>query len=254
MSSLQQKLENVDARTKEIVIGFIRLSYKMVPVDIINLCILFYALCESFDQRGKFLYISASENGMKDAIVEQKHKECAQTVLGSFVIDAEQLGQSVIQWTFKIYPISIKDWFRSIMYFGIVDGSPKSIMNLIQFDTYVFAPNRKYRNYGWRFENYRRSGSQMIGQQSHTFKDNYGPAGNSEYTVLETGDDKVNMIELVLDIPRKSLMVIVNDKKDALNVIGKYENVDMSGFYRMALSFRQPGSKVEIVDFQINQQ
>ena len=255
MSSVQQKLNHVDERSKKIVIGFMRLSEAMIPIDIINLCILFYAISESFDKHGKLLHISDSENGMKDVIVEQKTRESSQSVLASFVVDTEQLATSAIEWTFKIHPTTIKQLSRLIMYVGIVDGSEKTITNF-PLDNYAFGAGKSYRNYGWRCrvrrENTMREKiNQWIHQRSHTFKSDRRYQDNAAVTVFKSGDNEVNTIQLRMDIPKKSLLMIVNDKKDGIK---KFENVDMTGLYRMALSMRAPCFKIEIVDFQINQQ
>ena len=140
---------------------------------------------------------------------------------------------------------------RLIMYIGIVDGSQKSIKELINMDRYAFF-NRSYRNYGWRFEVYRETASQSIKQRSHSLQyDKHERRSNAR--VFKTEDNEVNMVRLILDVPNKSLMVVVNDESNSLSPINKFENVDISGLYRMALSMRHPGVKIEIIDFQITQ-
>ena len=249
MASIQQRLENINQRSKRIVMGFIRLCYVMVPIDIINLCVLFYAICESFDKPGKDLYISDSENGLKNVIVEQKERIGAHSVFGSFVIDSEKLGNSVIEWTFKLYSTSIHPFHGLIMYIGIVDGAEDTITDLTKREGYALSCRAKYRNYGWRMV--AQDGDEDTYQQSHTLEHT---KAYSIKSVFKTDGDKLNMIQLTLNIPQRSLSLIVNDKQKSMDVIKKFENVDVTGLYRMALSMRYPGTKIEIVDFQILQQ
>ena len=260
MSSLQARLKNVDVKSKKIVIGFIRLSHMMIPIDIINLCILFYAICESFGKHGEYLHISDSENGVESVIVEQKERESGQTVLGSFVIDTQQLAKSVIEWTFKIYPTTIKQVPIFIMYIGIVDGSEETITNSIELDTYAFASGKSYRNYGWRCRVRRRSRRGKLGrnnvndgifQRSHTLKSDSISETDADASSFKIGDNEFNTVQLSFDITKQSLSIMVNAKA---NTGKKFENVDVNGLYRMALSMRAPGVKVEIVDFQITHQ
>ena len=134
-----------------------------------------------------------------------------------------------------------------IMYIGIVDGSIQTIKELQNLDRYAFSCNAKYRNYGWRILVHQTN--QCISQQSHSLDDRH--QSHSNISVFKTRKNQVNMMLLTLDISQQSLSVIVNDERNSMNPFKKFENVDLTGLYRMALSMRYPGTKIEIFDFQI---
>ena len=49
MASVQERLKSVDEVSKKIVTGYITLSLMDVPLEIANLCLLFYFMFEAFD-------------------------------------------------------------------------------------------------------------------------------------------------------------------------------------------------------------
>ena len=69
MSSIQPRLKWIDDITRSIVIGFIRLSFVDIPNELINLCILFHAIVESFDEELCNDHIIVSNNGELHKVV-----------------------------------------------------------------------------------------------------------------------------------------------------------------------------------------
>ena len=88
MSSLQlYGLKFTDNISKTIIKGFIRGISTAVPIDIINLCLLFYVRVERFhpELHGDHLVISNSGKGYENTTVQNIKGEKTHTVLGAIL-------------------------------------------------------------------------------------------------------------------------------------------------------------------------
>ena len=99
--SSQQKLVSIDDKTKQLVYGFIRESFVIIPNELMELILLFYIIIETFDKGiyHKDFALSESKNGPENAIVSVNN-DGWKSIFGSFKIDALKLKKCMIEWTF----------------------------------------------------------------------------------------------------------------------------------------------------------
>ena len=89
-------LENVDSITKYLVHGFIRNVSKNMPLEIVEMCILFYFICEYLTAYGQGLSIE----GDKKDIIKSVQESWRNMAYGSIWFDSR--CASVIKWTLEM--------------------------------------------------------------------------------------------------------------------------------------------------------
>ena len=222
----------------KLVTGFIRLSSKDIPMDIVNLCLSFYVMVETFhaELHGQDLVVSNSEDGNEHLVLTYKKNETWQSAMGSFNIDSSSYKDSIIQWTLKLAPLTFS-------FFGFVIGIVEETKDH-NFDSQLFGNLRKQKNYGWQILVSERLQFLI---QKRMGKDGEFQMFSSSDPILRKGQNEDNIFNLMLKIPNKSLACVVNGKE-----LESFENIDMTVFYRLVLAFYTKGTMVEIIDFEIS--
>ena len=176
MSFNQKTVECIDETAKSLVIGFIRIVAMDIPIDIVNICLLFYLIIvDTFDRKlcGKLIHISNSkENGYHDTVAQATISTVYNSVIGSFIIDAAKYTNCIIQWTLNVHS-STKEFVDKIMFgIGIVEDN-----GCVDVNSYCFGSRHIYSdyiNYGFGFFDSRRSHCfgciSMIKQQGTYYK------------------------------------------------------------------------------------
>ena len=224
MSSTQSIWNAVDSVTDILVSGSIKSCIMhYVPMDITNLCILFYMInIEKFDRRlcGQKLIISNSyETGKNDTILQQLPSLHYNSAMCAFIIDPIKYANCTIEWKFKIYPLSRKTSF--LFTIGIVEDNEKIQHNL---NSNCFEPNdasKNYAYYGYDIHCCELQKSWKSLKDSNKFvllcnylvntPRNYGSHGAylEESRIKPWGKDAY-VIKTILNIPNKSFVADVN--------------------------------------------
>ena len=138
------KVNNIDQRTKDLVIGYIKsrlYNDQIIPSIIIATCILFYHIYEYFTVHGKHIMLDETSTIMS---IHEAIACNAQSVYGNFCINGKD--NCIYSWTIKILKYNVRDRLE----FGI-SASNKSHPNGTEFSTtigksiyYYYSVSRNY--------------------------------------------------------------------------------------------------------------
>ena len=252
MSSSQQRLQFVDDITRSIVIGFIRLSFVDIPNELINLCILFYAIMECFDKElcNDAITVSDSKYGGIDKVISTKPiasltpraAQCA------FRIDPAIHSKCSLEWTFKLDIKSHNNDRTNFIKFhlGIIQEMEKDKRI---YGGGLFGHRDKHNNYGWHIAYKKNEKKDRIRKQTHAtttrLKSHFLRGKDA---VMERGYDNDNTIKVILNVLNKTLRLVINDVD--LNEL-MHENVEIADIFRMGWILQRGGMRVWIHNFKI---
>ena len=100
MSTVFSKLKQIDVRSKNIIYGYIRMIEGdwEIPMDIKNLCLLYFFESEEFEGYDKKLKVSSSASDKHNDIAEQIDGGCWYCVFGKIIIDPMNSPSSIYIW------------------------------------------------------------------------------------------------------------------------------------------------------------
>ena len=207
-----------------------------IPIDIIRLCLLYFAIIESFDPNlhSDDIELSANDDGVGNMIISPRPVRpywCM--AYGSYIIDAAETPKSVIKWSVKFHSPNTDT--NRVFAIGINTEDPDS------FNSYGFG--------GVESDNY---GLHVIeGGLLDLIKDVHN---NGEAHVPEDTNDKwltygaENILDIILNIPDKTMRFIINNNDTGY----WFENIEFNDKYRLAVATYQPSEmKIEIIGFTI---
>eukprot|EP01084_Bolivina_argentea_P128978 227882_1 len=214
--------KNVDAKTKNLVFGFIRNVMELLPDSynipplVMHICITFYYNPEYFDKIGHWIDIS------DDRLTVCNNNNFTNTVYGRFTIDCKN-NNNVYKWSFIIN----KCYFIAI---GIDESSAKWI------NTYFYG--RTTKNYAFTSSGDKYTQKRMMPYKEKT---HYGRNGTK--------------IMMEFNLKNKSLSYYVNNETEPCSKIDDvYVKDDIS--YKLAVFLWGGGqissiSSITMTDFEI---
>ena len=247
-STQQQRLKYFDATSTKIVVGFIRLVSVEIPNELINLCLLFYAIIEIFDEElcSQDVIVSNSKDDghSKSEFTTINNNTKTRYTFGSFRIDPAIHSKSVIEWTFEYSANNDKSTFIKFD-MGITEAI--AIDEFANFKGCLFGETSHYKNYGWRAIYKQKKKYDLIRKRTN------GSAFNSEVfsgarSIIKRGHDEVNIIKIILNMTQKSISLVINDQK--LYAL-RHDDIKINDIFRMGWSLQRTGIRVSIFDFKV---
>ena len=212
-------LKNIDQRTKDIVIGYIKQcqlllpqnnTYYNIPSLVRHLCMAYYLIKEYFTKHSKD--IELNENGS----IATNTASDFRSAYGNIVIDGELL--MIYKWWFKILR-------ASVICIGIDSSNKKHI------DVDYSNPEINYCNFGAYY-----CGGKKYGHDLAYNGVDYGDAW---------GEDEV--IKMELNTKKRTLQFHVNDKNQGI----AFKDIDFKNkTYHMAIAMYGEQDSLELIDFQ----
>ena len=231
LSTMDKKLAAADTKTKLTVHGFIHeiqnlfqnenSSFFLMPEGIINICILYYLIAESWSKGGEKIEISTKEfeNDLAKFIMDDDGGW--NTVYGSYIIDHTEDGENKktdckYRWKIKVAAPST------------IIGIDASDYNWINSDLSI--PDAEYPGYScasW--------GAKYDPGQGQSFGGDYAWIG-----------PEIDFLIVELNTKTKTLSYLPEDKDTGVKIV----DVSMSNKYRFAISMCQEYT-VQILEFEI---
>ena len=232
------RLKSVDEIYRVIVIGFIRSSMMDIPIDIMNICVFFYATIEAFDKELVDNELTLSNCGN---IISLNKNYSWNTAVGSFKIDVRSYKNCIIEWIFKVQHSN-----DFVLQVGIVEHDIKHKKIGTDDIGDCFDMGQGYICYGFHIAALEQYIKHWL--TPTTYKENMGT--KTFEGMVQMGDDKTNLVKLKFNIIDKSLsLVIVVDGLD--KEISTLNDIDMSVTYRIAVAIFKHGTNVELMNFKI---
>ena len=165
--SSTQRLRSIDKRSRIIVTGYIRLCLVDIPIDIIHLCLLFYAIYDTFDTKlhGPFIIISDADDEHQNTIVQKTKNEGWDVAVGTFIVDVLQYEKCISEWTLRLHACPKEIVSLLLFAIGIIDNKQCK-----DSTKYCFAQRKEHKNYGWHIVNFDRNGDTFYSSLKHQSK------------------------------------------------------------------------------------
>ena len=219
-------LKLVDDKTKYLIYGYLNEIERelldknnKMPMDIKNLCILFYFIKEQFKIHGSYLKLTSKlskTSQFMDTVTRINDSEWT-AAYGEFKIDPDIYPNSIFIWTLKIHQIT-----HTSILFGI--SSTNTVLNDL-----CFGLKNKGIYYSWN--------PCLWG-----FMSNDG----SYYPTSKINCNANDIIKIIFDIKENRLNFNVNGKD-----IGGFDNIDISVSYYLAVALYYEHDCVQITDFDV---
>ena len=249
MASLTN-LKFVDDRSKLIVSGYIHNIEKksnsniIIPDEIINICLIYYFIFESFHQtlHSKNIILKANDIGMENMIATSNHDLRWIMVYGDFIVNAAEYAHCIFEWT-----LNLRFKAEEIAFgIGIIESCNEVDTNL---EEYGFGRGRPFTNYGWHMvylfgpPTIRRVAKED--RYVNIEKNKRSKITNKNF--LKQDEDKGNKVMVQFDIKKKTLKCWINDEDIGIG----HEEVDITKAYRFGVAVYYKSARVEIIEFKI---
>ena len=225
MSTNFERLKFIDDAIKCVVFGYINQSTKslhvLIPIEIGNLCILYYHQAERFTKCGQDLLVSSSNSGdanmVKVVNVDTELDGRWQTAYGEIIIDGKNNPNMEYKWTFLL---------------NASDNPSIDIVHDLKYDAsedYLDAHTDFYiLSYDGTLETHK-----VIDYDGDLYPNNF-----------KTGD----VVTMIFNLKQKTLSFQKNKGEIKLG----YKDIDMELQYRMAISIYTDtlNEYVELTNFE----
>ena len=236
MSTLYSRLKFVDDRCRNITFGYIRrIEGKLmskefeIPINIKNLCLLYYFEAEQFDKHSTRLTVSSSNEHKQNDIVVQSVSGCWYCVYGRVIIDPQKHPSIMYEWTVK-YKRDEKSIGTSPS-IGIVSTNHTELENNLEYYCFMSYDNDFYC---WQtaWKTARRRVDRDNDKQKPIYGDDFG---------LDCGD----VIKMQFDTKNATLRFYKNEKDLGI----AHKDINMNNKYQFAMSFANETHSMQLLDF-----
>ena len=218
------KLNNVDQETSYLVSGYIRAIQKefnerIIPTEVIDLCIIYYFITEFFSKCGKDMKISADN----DSFTTKLEGYSWNTAYGNNIIDMNKTPNLIYEWTIQCT--------EKYFILGLESTDFKNINTDISDSGRYFYKDtkQKCKYYGWYTASSLHTNNYMNDAIHHkTF--------NEDWSSDLQDIDREIMMEL--NCKNKTISYSVNNKNYGI----AFKNVEATQQYRLGVSMCTDGT------------
>lgn len=243
MPSIFSKLKFVDKKSRQITFGYIRTIERNlkqeIPIEVKNLCLLYFYETEEFGHCSEKLKVSSSTEDKQNDTVEQMDGTSWFSVFGKTIIDPQKTPSSIYIWKLEITAPNHAHTSQSI---GILEANMDHLkqQNTKPMDLYAFnTSNIGLKYYAWATGYGETDVAENGKNQHYPYGPSVGPTRDISRKKL------VNIITMELNIPKKTLRFILNDEDQGVAC----DDIDITRKYWLAISFAGVGFKAQILSF-----
>eukprot|EP01083_Nonionella_stella_P077828 212735_1 len=232
---LSQKEENAD----KLVYGYIHLFHgHHFPPELVNLCLLFYLLGESFNAKlhGENIQIVSSNKAIL-------HLSSSSSICGSNIIDTQQHPSSIFSWTIKLYANGPAKMQLGIGILSTCDHINRHCHCNRIINSNCFAYDQSQCSY---FSLYTTTGYCTLDSSNSLSKVN---GFNHDALLVYNADSvKDNIIRMELNTKYRIIKYYINGFDAGV----AYNQIDFTKKYRFAVCLYKKDTIIEIIDFAIS--